>query len=736
MAVIQTIRNRYGKIAGGIIALALVGFIVSDATSGSLSSLFSGRDTDVMVVDGRKIEPREYNERVKEYETLYLMYNQNGRNSLDDATRAQMSEQLIQMMVYETVAGEQCDKLGITVSAEEEKELVYGMNCDPLIRQFQIEGTPIFNDPQSGQFDPGRIKGFEKEISERGDRIDPTGRIRDQWNSVKNYVMRAARVRKYNLLFSGAAYVPTFQMKKMMQDLQSTASLRYVKIPFTAISDVEAKVTDEDINAYMKKHAPLFTNDEATRSIEYVSFDIIPSSADTARVLNALEEIRPELATTKNYEVFVNGKSDVVNGYTPAYFNSRTLTTRAADTLLAMPVGEIYGPYYENGAYNLVRVTDRKTYPDSVKVRYVMVRSKEGETLVKTDTAASMKIDSAIAMIKGGVKFDSVVNMYSEDEASKQQGGEITFSLLSQPSLPKEFGDFIFEGKSGEAKKIRVANDNYTGYFYIEILEQTNMSPSVQLAMISKTLAPGDSTIDALYGKAVEFAGKNTTTDAFNSAAKKNGYDKRVGENVKINSFNINGLGPAREVVRWMFDKKTQVGTVSDVFQLGEERYVVARLAAISEKGLKKINPVDRPMLEQRVRDEKKAELIANKYKGKSLEAIAAESMQEVHQSDSVILGNAYIPDLGYEPKVVGYAFNNGFQPNTVSPAIKGQSGVFFITVLNRVVNPLPPDGGMMDQVVAQQRMQQERQLKNVMDQQMQQTLIKRADVTYYPSNF
>src|ERR1700739_980517 len=98
MSVIQTIRNRYGKIAGAVIAIALVGFIISDARNGTFGNLFGGHETTVMTINGNKIEPKEYQTRLKEYETLYTMYNK-GRN-LDDAARAQMNEQSIQMMVY------------------------------------------------------------------------------------------------------------------------------------------------------------------------------------------------------------------------------------------------------------------------------------------------------------------------------------------------------------------------------------------------------------------------------------------------------------------------------------------------------------------------------------------------------------------------------------------------------------------------------------------------------------
>jgi len=132
------------------------------------------------------------------------------------------------------------------------------------------------------------------------------------------------------------------------------------------------------------------------------------------------------------------------------------------------------------------------------------------------------------------------------------------------------------------------------------------------------------------------------------------------------------------------------------VFQLGDQRYVVAKLSGINEKGLMAITPANRAMLQQRVADEKKAAAITAKYKGAtSLDAIASGSGQQVAQSDSVMLAGAYIPGLGYEPKVVGYTFSN-----------------------------------------TSQRAQQEGQLRNAVSQQLQQSVTKKADVQYNVANF
>jgi peptidyl-prolyl cis-trans isomerase D len=730
MSVILTIRNRFGKIAGGLIALALVGFIVSDARNGSISSFFSGHDSSVMKINGTKIDPKDYQHLMKEYETLYTMFNK-GR-PLDEATRAQMDEQVAQMAVYETVVNDECDKLGILTTEEEKKNLIYGENADPLVRQFQIEGQQVFADPQTNQFDPQRVKYFEKQFSEDPAKYDPTGKVMEQWNTVKDYVLRMSRVNKFNELFSGSVYSPTYLAKKNVTDQNSMCSLRYIKVPFSSVADNDIKVSDDDMKAYIKAHPGMYENDQPARSIEYVSFDIIPSSADTARCIEQLTQIKDEFTSAKDNKTFVNNKSDDANSFNEAYVNKRTFMSRFADTINSLPVGTVYGPYFENGAYKLTKIIDRKTLPDSAKARHILIRTQDRGKDIATDSAAQMKMDSALHELAAGVSFDSVVAKYSEDEGSKAKGGEYTFTLRDRPGISKEFGDFIFEGKVGEKKQVKVSNEAYHGIHYIEILEQKGTGPSIQIATVSKNLAPSDSTVNAIYGKANEFAGKNPTAADFDATIKKQGLDKRLGENVKINNFTIPGLGASREVIRWMYDHK--LGEISPVFQLGDQRYVVAKLAAIQDKGLAELNESNKPMLEQKVREEKKAEAISKKYGSSgSLDAIAQASGQPVQQSDSATLGNG-VPGLGFEPRLTGYAFNSAFQPNTLSPGIKGNGGVYFITVLNRSASAVPEN--LMNMIAPQQQRSQQGQLRNAISQQLQPSVIRQADVKYNAGNF
>jgi peptidyl-prolyl cis-trans isomerase D len=179
-----------------------------------------------------------------------------------------------------------------------------------------------------------------------------------------------------------------------------------------------------------------------------------------------------------------------------------------------------------------------------------------------------------------------------------------------------------------------------------------------------------------------------------------------------------------------MYDAK--VGEVSPVFSM-EGRYIIAKLTGIQEKGLMKLDASNRPMIESMVKAEKKAEIIKNKYKSmNSVDAISQASAQPLQNLDSFNAASTYVPNLGFEPKVVGYTFYDGFKPNATSPAIKGQDGMFYISLKMRQQNPTLPGGGP---VMTQQMQQQQMQLKNQVSGMLPETMKRGAKVKYNAKN-
>ena len=714
MAVIQTIREKYAKVAGFIIALALVGFILMDAASGKIGDLF-GRDTSVAKVDGKAITMDDYNLRVRDFQNLFTVFQ-------PGTPDAQVREAALNDIVTERLVITQAKKLGLVVTDQEVKDATIGNEPDDIVKQFVAKVT-------GKEFDPAMVAQLEQ-LAKKGPvaNEDPgTAKVREAWVAIKDFTRRSHLVQKYMSLVTGSVYQPAFVSARADADAQNLASMDFVKIPLSSINDNDVTVTDAELNDYMKKHPAQFNTTEASRSIRYVVFEVKPDAGDTTRSLGELTNVREDFATNADYEGVMN-RSASETRYTDQFLTKNMLMSAYADSILAQPAGAVYGPYFENGSYKLSKVVAKTTLPDSVKSRHILVKTDNQGQPVLDSMAAKARIDSAIAAINAGMDWKAAVEKYSDDDGSKTTAGEYTFSLQDRPGISKEFGDFVFEGQPGQSKLVKVSNGAYGGYHYIQILEQKAPTTAAKVATITKSLAIGEAAEQAAFSAANNFAGKNTNGDAFTKTVKAEGLNTMTAS-VKQNDFQVGGMPGARSIVHWVYEAKP--GEVSSPLKL-DDRYLVVKMDGESKKGEMALNDANRTNVETMVRAEKKKVKIAEMYKGmNSLVAIAQKAGTAITPADSFTAANSFIPNVGFEPKVVGYAFNPKFALNTMSPPIKGNDGVFFINVKSRqqLAAPASP------QQQAQTRMMAEMQLKNAMGGQLMEALKSRGEVKYNPKN-
>lgn len=723
MAVIQKIRERYAKWAGGFIAFALVGFILQDALSGesNLRKIFDGDKTSVANVNGNRIEQKEYYEMAQEYMELSEVFRKGQPMTAEE--QAQTRQQVLEQMVTERLVQKDAEKLGLQVTEQEQKDMFYGPNPDPTVQQF-----PYFLG-QNGQFDPATIKQLETAVKKGGSSPEESEfliKAGRQWEALKRFLVRNRIVQKYSVMIANATYTPKFMLSRTEQEGAVQAGVRYVKIPYTTMSDAEVKVTDADLNEYMKKHKAMYETTQPSRSIEYVVYDMAPDAQDTAKAMNAITKLRDEFGATTDNQKFVNRNSD--DGFQDAYLTKATYPSQFADTIFNQPVGAVYGPYFEKGEYKLTKVTAKTTLPDSAKCRHILIKTAD-QGKPTTDTAvAKARIDSVQAAIAGGADFKAMVAKYTQDDGSKATGGEYTFTLAQRANISKEFGDAIFDGKPGDKKVVYVSNSMYAGYHYIEVLEQKAMVTAVKLATVSKELITSSRSSNAVFGQANQFAGNNSTAKAFDDAVKKQNLNKREAENIKGGDFVIAGLGPARELIRWVYSAKE--GEVSNPIQL-DKRYVVAKVAAVREEGLPTLTASLRAQIEGLVKAEMKGKKLAEKYKAAaSLEAVAQTAGQPVQIADSLKGGQSFAEGIGFEPKVMGYIFSDKAQQGKISPPIRGREALYFVVLTGRNTLPVVPNSMMQ-----QQQQMEASQTKNYVGQMISEALRRNGTVTYNPKN-
>ena len=101
-------------------------------------------------------------------------------------------------------------------------------------------------------------------------------------------------------------------------------------------------------------------------------------------------------------------------------------------------------------------------------------------------------------------------------------------------------------------------------------------------------------------------------------------------------------------------------------------------LTSINPEGLMSIDKASVTAI-PKIRNEKKAKMIMDKIKGRSLDDISSSQNQTIQTALAVNMKNPVLSGTGNEPNVVGYAF--GIDEGVTSKGIIGNNGVFYVKV-------------------------------------------------------
>lgn len=668
MQIIQKIRDKGAAIIIVIIALSLIGFILMDANLG-LSRNSAGDRTTLGEVNGKKITTEEFDTKVKQIESYY-----GGR-----ATGAQVNyirQGAWEDMVLEKASETEYEKLGITFSAKELSAIIFSKEDAPApLKQ-------AFTDKETGEYDLSKVQQWWTEAKK--------AKSGDMREAAETQVIEPAKQQtlrnKYSGLLAASAYYPSWMKEKEAAEAKTFATISYVAVPYTAIADSTVKVSDEDIVSYMNKHKKLYEQ-EGGRKISYVSFSSNPSTADTNSTIQAVAGFRDGFAADSTPQVFLS-KNNSSRSYADMWIPKSKMMDAQKDTIASLPLNGVFGPYLDRGSVVIAKKVETRQVPDSVKVRHILVSLADTKTGAAklTDSAAKVRIDSVEAAIRSGADFATLAKQVSDDEGSKNKGGEYTIPFhsnnpqqeMSFASVAKEFGEASFFGNTGDKKVIKTS----FGYHYIEVLSQTGFEPAYKIAYMSRDIVPSDETIRKANSDANNLAAASKDVKSFDDYVAKNKLQKTDAQEIlKENDFRAGDLPDARQLVQWAF--KAKQGEVSEPINMSD-RVVVGIVTKIVPKGLPDAASV-RSTLESKVRVSKKAELIKAKLTATpTLETAAAAYpggvVATAGADSSIVFTSNSIMAVGQEPKLVGAAFNKAYQAK-VSEPIEGNGGVYVVKV-------------------------------------------------------
>lgn len=653
MALINTLRNKMGKVVVAFVALAIFAFILADLL-GSGSGLFNN-DNSVGEIAGEDISLQEFQNVVQEREGFYsLQYNRQPTES----ERPTLHQQAWELLITEHAFEKQYEEVGIEVTPDEVWDLMQGKNQDPTVRGF-------FTNPETGEFDRQLFIEFLNNYENQA----PV--YQNYWYMIKSNLQPGRERLKYENLLLKTSYATSAEAEREYKAQNDVAEVKYLYVPFYAVKDSAVSVTDAQLKEYYDRNKEKYKAEQA-RSLKYVAFDISPSSEDTSYVKEEMMELKEEFKTTRNDSIYAGTQTD--NDVFFSKYHPGTLPAQLKANEGNLSEGDVRGPYLTSDGFVLYKVSE--SFEDTVSY------ARASHILIKgDDEEARQEARRILNEIKQGASFAAMAREHGTD-GTASRGGDLGW--FQSGRMVEEFENAVFNASSPGLLNDVVKTQ--FGYHIIKV-DETKTNKAYKIATIQRRIMASDETRNEVFRRADLFASNADDVESFQKYAKEDSLTVLPGEKIKKNDRRITTLSDARNIVQWLFRDASE-GDVSEVFEL-DNKYVVAVMTGETEEGYRPLEDV-KAEVTAKVKNELKGEQIIEKLKTLpgSLDEIAASYGEDanVYSTSDLKLNSNSLPNVGYDPKAVGMAFSLDNGEKTAPFA--SENGVLIIEMQNRTSAP------------------------------------------------
>lgn len=610
MAVLETIRVKFGILISVLIAVALLSFIVDFGTIQSLSSTSS--KYDVGEIDGKSIS---YTDFQAEIEKITAISEMNGNPVQGDEALAMVRQQAWQQFVNEYLFIPSAKAAGFNVGEEEMYQLLSGeMLSGFLMQMFQ------------GQLNKELLVEIEAQVE-----ADETGRMRLFWDNLLETVYTDQFYTKYQSLFAKSSFNNALAVAEQVKDNNTTFDVEFVVVPFGFAQDSTIVVSDKEIKDYYTAHKDNFKQ-IASRDIEYIVIDIVPSADDVTAANNAIAAVYDEFVAAENMKTFLLSKSErqlEKRWYKAGELN--TLSSEVEAFVNSARVGDV-SPIFQNGnSFYAVKVMESAQVPEQVQVKYTQA-GVEG---------------AAEALAAAEPQWISQMDGF-EDLMTTAKGQQITINGM-----------------------------------LFEVVDTKDVVLKKRVAILEKTAQPSDATRSACYAKANSVASKaGGKLEGFKKAVEEDGLYAHPYNRMPESANRLGSVEHTKEVTRWAFEAK--VGQVSGIISIDNKYYVVAALKGIHKEGYTPVEEVAariKPVLYQEKAAAKKTAEVAEKINGLTDLAAVAEALgTTVSTKEDVTF--ASFTSAGLDNKFIGAA--SVAEVGALNGPLQGNTGVYVYVVTDR----------------------------------------------------
>lgn len=527
MAVLETIRVKFGVVITVLIAIALLSFIIDPTTLQNVASSMSSK-YDVGEIDGKSVSYVDFQKDVEKTKgVLELLGFQANSEQAQSYVREEAWKELFDSYYFIPNA----ESAGIYVGNQEALDLISGDNISPVIAQ-------VFSDENG--FNKEAFLNFVNYCRE-----DQSGRYKELLNYLCNTAISQQYYSKYFSLFSESNITNELGLENEITDNNNSVNAEFVMVPFGFAQDTTVVVSDSEIKEWYKAHKKMdayksLFKQKASRDIEYVVYDILPSSEDVAAANEDIAALAKDFASTDNVKSFLLSN---YCQFDEKYYKEGELKTVApeVDEFVFNNNGQSVSPVLSHdNTFYLVRILDTKTESGVVK-KQVAILEKEAIASKTTVNGIYAKAKSFASQAADGYKdFRAAVDSQAvyAHSANLVEGA----SRIGSIDNAKEVTRWAFDAKKGKVSEIFDINKDY---FVVAVLTGINKEGYKDIKEVSPVIK------DILYRekladhKAAEVAEKIAGLDNMAAVAEALGTTVSTKDGITFSSLTSQELDPA-----------------------------------------------------------------------------------------------------------------------------------------------------------------------------------------------
>jgi peptidyl-prolyl cis-trans isomerase D len=617
MAILETIRVKFGIVITVLIAVALLSFIIDPTTLQSVSASMSSK-YDVGEIDGKSISYTDFQSDVDKFTVINEIVT--GSSVKNEQQQVSIRNAAWQSLVDKYLFVKNAKKAGLAVGEEEMVAILSGELMSPVFTQ-----NPAFLD-ENGNYSKQMVLDFVNYISS-----DQTGRLKLYWDYLQDAAMTQQYYAKYNSLFTQSNFTNALMLTDEIAENNNTFNVEFVTVPFGYPKDSTIVVSDKEIKAYYDAHKK-FYKQQASRDIEYVVFEVVPSAEDIAAANQALIDVYDEFKAAENVKSFLLANSD--RQYDAHWYKAGELNTVAKavnDFVFGNNKASVSEVISDNNTFYAVRVLESANVPEQVQVKFAPANSED------VDAALAEAEAQWIPQTPG-----------FEDVMTAKKGSKITVNGL------------VFE-----------------------VLDTKDAAPKKRVAILEKKAVAGKETVSGYYAKANTFATKSAGKyENFQKALTEEGVYAHPVNKMLESADRLGAIDNTKEVTRWAFEAKK--GQVSNIITVNNNYFIIAALKGIHKEGYADVEEVASSISNILYREkagEKKAAEVAEKIAGLTdMQAIAEALGATVSTKEGVAFSS--MTSQGLDPKFIGAA--SVAEDGKICGPLAGNVGVYVYKVTGR----------------------------------------------------